>query len=80
MPQLLYFGICRDIIGNREIDELHLHELHTVAELRAYLYENFPALKQLNSLAIAVNEVYATDETPLHDQDVVALIPPVSGG
>jgi molybdopterin synthase catalytic subunit len=31
-------------------------------------------------VAIAVNRIYADDDTPLRDGDEVALIPPVSGG
>ena len=39
-----------------------------------------PALKKLKSYAVAVNEEYATDDVILKPNDVVAIIPPVSGG
>jgi molybdopterin synthase sulfur carrier subunit len=32
------------------------------------------------SLMVAVNEEYASDDTALKDQDIVAFLPPVSGG
>ena len=40
----------------------------------------YPQLENINSYAIAVNESYATDEIVLKENDVVAVIPPVSGG
>jgi len=33
-----------------------------------------------NRVVVAINERIATDDTPLHDGDTVALLPPVSGG
>jgi len=44
------------------------------------LVEKYPKLDKLNSYAIAVNESYAEDEVILKEGDVVAIIPPVSGG
>ena len=41
----------------------------------------FPALCPLRpSLQLAVNERYAQADAPLAEGDVVALIPPISGG
>ena len=44
------------------------------------LKKKYTQLKQLNSYAIAVNESYAADELVLKENDVIAVIPPVSGG
>ncbi len=78
--KLLLFGITRDIVGSNELNfELDSH-VSNVGELKNALGEKFPELHQLKSLAIAVNEEYATDEITLSPNDVVALIPPVSGG
>jgi len=54
----------------------------TVAELRQRLGEHLPQLApHLECAAIAVNEEYVPDPaTRLRDGDVVAVIPPVSGG
>ena len=71
------FGITREIIGKSEIS---LDGIASVKELREYLSSNFSEIKKLNSLAIAINEIYATDEDAIKETDVVALIPPVSGG
>ena len=72
------FGVTKDILGNREI----VIELQgqTVAQLRAKLVSEYPALSGLKSLMIAVNNNYAEDNLPLQNTDEVALIPPVSGG
>lgn len=72
------FGITREILGSKEkVVEV---EGQTVAELRAELLKNYPALISLRSLMIAVNNVYADDAEILREQDEIALIPPVSGG
>jgi molybdopterin synthase catalytic subunit len=54
----------------------------TVADLERDLAARWPALAaQLACVAVAVNEEYVPGRTaPLRDGDVVALIPPVSGG
>jgi sulfur-carrier protein len=72
------FGISRDIIGNREL----AFELNgtSVGDLRNTLGTQYPDLKKLNSLFIAVNQEYAPDEVRLSETDEIALIPPVSGG
>jgi sulfur-carrier protein len=72
------FGISRDILGNREL----AFELsgNSVGDLRNTLATQYPDLKKLKSLFIAVNQEYASDEAPLHETDEIALIPPVSGG
>ena len=40
----------------------------------------YPVLENINSYAIAVNESYASDTDILKENDVVAIIPPVSSG
>lgn len=76
---LLAFGICRDILGEA-ITEIELPENPSVRQLRDYLNEQYPALTNLNSLMIAVNEEYAADEDQIPENAEIALIPPVSGG
>jgi len=51
----------------------------TVKELRDYL-ESETDLGSLTGIMIAINEEFATDETIINAEDVIALIPPVSGG
>jgi sulfur-carrier protein len=78
--KVLTFGIATDIIGLIEIDVELTDNDYTVGELRKYLISGYPRLAELRSLAIAVNEQYAENDCRLNDKDVVALIPPVSGG
>ncbi|TNE58258.1 MAG: molybdopterin converting factor subunit 1 [Bacteroidetes bacterium] len=77
--QILTFGIARDITGADQID-MDLPEHASVDTLKNHLIENYPAMKRLRSLMVAVNAVYASPDTILTEKDEVALIPPVSGG
>ena len=77
---VLYFAKARSVIGcSREVFEL----TSTVLELLNNIVKVHPSLCPIvPSCAVAVNEVYIVDYSTcrLHDGDVVALIPPVSGG
>ena len=76
---LLLFGICKDIIGDSSLS-FELKDGNTAAYLMSELINKYPVLSELNSIALAVNGQYATDETILNEKDELALIPPVSGG
>ncbi len=73
------FGVSRDIVGFSTY-YVEFQQPMRVYELRQVLYARFPALADLRSLAIAVNEEYAADDLLLQPTDEVVLIPPVSGG
>ena len=74
------FARARDIAG-AETTTVELQEGATVAGLRRRLAELHPALQSLLlRSAIAVNEEFAQDHTPLTANAEVALLPPVSGG
>ncbi len=75
--KLKVFGVARDIMGGKEVE---VGSVQNVGELRKLLLSNFPKLKELNSLLIAVNQTYASDEISISETDEIALIPPVSGG
>lgn len=81
--QLLCFGIARDLTAAPEIT-LHLRSRPddplTIAHVRKALLESYPAFGDLVSFAIARNEAYARDADPVVVTDVLAIIPPVSGG
>lgn len=77
--KILFFGITSDLTNTAEY-ALQLHKNATVKECKEALQQTFPAIKQMQSYAIAVNESYATDAVLLKTGDVVAVIPPVSGG
>lgn len=74
------FGIAKDITGASQIDFPVEETFVKVKDLKNLLFQNYPDLIHLPSLAISVNLFYATEETLVNKHDEVALIPPVSGG
>jgi len=76
--QVLLFGIIRDIVGQNKLD-VAISDDMTVEQFRTQLIDQYSELINY-SFAVAVNEAYAESNTQLNDNDIVALIPPVSGG
>lgn len=77
--KVLLFGISTDLIGSSSL-AFEAQENSSVQSFKNSLQEQYPQLSEINSYAIAVNESYATDNTLLKENDVIAIIPPVSGG
>jgi len=78
--RVLYMGMLRDIAG-RGHEVVPLTDGSRLSDLYAELERRFPKLQGFrNSLALALNQEYADVAAELHDDDEVALIPPVSGG
>lgn len=75
--KILTFGICRDITG---VSELDWPEAKNVGKLKEELFNQYPELRKLASLAIAVDNEYVQDDRELKGGEEIALIPPVSGG
>jgi len=74
--RVLFFGILKDAFG-RESEEVELAESATVADL----LRGFRGREVFwDSIAVAVNQEYAKAGDVLKEGDVVALLPPVSGG
>ncbi|RLT35539.1 MAG: hypothetical protein DWI59_03310 [Chloroflexi bacterium] len=76
------FARLRDLAGTSDLEERFDGDAVTISEFARRLGEHVPALQpQLDCVAFAVNEEYIPNhDTAIHDGDVVALIPPVSGG
>ena len=78
--RVLLFAGLREAAGLRELC-VRAPEGASVAEVRDLVAEAYPALRGLlPNAGVAVNEEYADAATRLRPGDVVALIPPVSGG
>ena len=77
--QILLFGITTDLLGTSSI-QLNVPENSTVANLKLALAAKHPPFQKLKAFAVAVNETYAKDDQVLKTNDIVAIIPPVSGG
>jgi molybdopterin synthase sulfur carrier subunit len=73
------FGIAKEILGNSSIN-IEPDKVLTVSQLKDYLFENYPEMVKLKTMAIAVNQSYASDEMLLTEDAEIVIIPPVSGG
>lgn len=79
MIKVKFFAGIAEKINKQEI-VLKQQEM-TVGGLRQWLIAEYPALEDdVNRAMIAVNEEFVEEETKISEVDVVALIPPVSGG
>ena len=78
MIQVLLFAQLQEKVGKPKlmIDEQAI----TVEELKKKHLGSYEMEDLLNEAMIAVNEEYAEANTAIHAGDVVAFIPPVSGG
>lgn len=74
------FAAARDLAGQREV-AVDLSANATIGDLRRRLLEQIPPLAPLLSHAMfAVDAEYVSDDAPIHEQEEIACIPPVSGG
>ncbi|PWR19868.1 molybdopterin converting factor subunit 1 [Zavarzinia compransoris] len=83
--QILYFAWVREQVGTAAEDlDLDPPGAATVGALIDLLRARSPrhaqALADRGRLRIAVNQDFATDETPVRPGDEIAIFPPVTGG
>jgi molybdopterin converting factor subunit 1 len=77
---ILYFAALRDLAGISE-EQVACPAAGNVAGLLGVLEKRHGALLgRLGSVRVAVNEEFVELSTALRGGEVVALIPPVSGG
>ncbi|WHY99770.1 molybdopterin converting factor subunit 1 [Peribacillus simplex] len=78
MITVLFFAGIREEIG---LDELKIVEKDdiTVQQLKQYLQSKY-SLPPFNQIMTSINESFVTDDEIIKDQDIIAFIPPVSGG
>jgi len=77
--KVLYFSQVKDKIGKNE-EEIKF-EGKTLKDLVDVLVNKYPDIKDiLKRSMFAVNESYETMDYNLQDNDMIAIIPPVSGG
>lgn len=78
--QVRFFARARDLAGADAVP-VDLPESATVADLRAALRDQYPALTPLlPHLHVAIGTDYADDSTALTASSAVTCFPPVSGG
>ena len=78
--RVLFFGVLRDIVGLRE-DELEVPAGGRLESVFEHYAARFPRLKGMAaSVVLALNQEFSAPSAPLHENDEVAFLPPVSGG
>ncbi|MBS4175363.1 molybdopterin converting factor subunit 1 [Bacillus sp. FJAT-49736] len=77
MNKILLFAQLRDQVGKQE---LYLDfKGKTVKELKKIMQESY-SFNDLDSVMIAINEEFVSEEEIIQEGDTIAFIPPVSGG
>ncbi|MCU5604226.1 molybdopterin converting factor subunit 1 [Bacillus thuringiensis] len=78
MITILLFANLREEVG---LDQLIISEKQemTVKQVKEWLKASY-SLQSLDKVMVAVNEEFVTNEEMIKAGDIVALIPPVSGG
>ncbi len=78
--RVLFFGMLKELAG-KSTDAIEVQSGASVRDVLRHYESRLPKLTSaLASLAIAVNQEYASPDTTLHPNDEIALLPPVSGG
>ena len=55
--KVLFFGITSDLLETSNLD-LDIKESSTVLDFKSFIKEKYPQLKNINSYAIAVNDIF----------------------
>ncbi len=74
--RVIAFGQIAEIAGRTNWE---LEGINNTSQLAGILTDEFPLLKNL-PYRFAVNQQLVNLPTELHDNDIVALLPPFSGG
>ncbi len=78
--KVLFFGVIKDMAGKSGMS-FDLEEGARLSDVFERCQANIPGLPQFaGSIALAVNQGYASSDAILKDGDEIALLPPVSGG
>ncbi len=76
---LIYFAALRELVGKSEETIQWATPAMTVAQLLEQLIERRPNLT-MQGVRVALNEEFVETDAFIHEGDVLAFIPPVSGG
>ena len=78
---VLYFASVREAVGASEVRLALVDEVRTIADLSAHLERTEVGLaRRLATVRFAINEEFVSSDATIADGDVIAVIPPVSGG
>ncbi|QDX00237.1 molybdopterin converting factor subunit 1 [Staphylococcus chromogenes] len=76
--RILYFAEMKELLDRSE-DHFHFDYEISVEALKTHLYQTYPII-QGQKFQVAVNEEFVQNDEMVKPNDIVALIPPVSGG
>lgn len=74
--EIITFGKIAEVIDNQR---LQVTNLSTTDELKLYLEKSFPLLSKMN-YKLAINKNIVQENSDLKNNDIVAIMPPFSGG
>jgi sulfur-carrier protein len=77
MNKVLFFAHLRDAVGQESITIDATGK--TVAELKVQVAEAY-SLPKMDTVMTAINEEFASNDEVINAEDIIAFIPPVSGG
>ncbi|MDP4169436.1 MAG: molybdopterin converting factor subunit 1 [Bacillota bacterium] len=77
MNKIMFFAHLRDAVGEEEVIVEAAGK--TVAQLKVEIVETY-GLQKMDTVMTAINEEFAGNKEIIQDGDVIAFIPPVSGG
>ncbi|WP_242246510.1 molybdopterin converting factor subunit 1 [Bacillus cereus group sp. BfR-BA-01523] len=78
MITILLFANLREEVGSERLEIIEKREMN-VQQLKKWLEDNYH-LQTLDTVMVAINEEFVTEEEIVKVGDIVAFIPPVSGG
>ncbi|MBM7841133.1 molybdopterin synthase sulfur carrier subunit [Alkalihalobacillus xiaoxiensis] len=78
MITILLFARMEEEVGSSKIEANVSGK--TIADLKSWMQATYSLEKELTQCMTAINEEFATDADVIKENDVVAFIPPVSGG
>ncbi|BCU52970.1 sulfur-carrier protein [Staphylococcus auricularis] len=76
--KVLYFAELKELL-QMESETINLSYDITVDQFKTDLFERHPEISQKH-FQVAVNEEFVQDNDVVQSDDIIALIPPVSGG
>jgi molybdopterin converting factor subunit 1 len=80
--KIKYFAWIRELTKNDE-EHLDSNEIQNLEKLKKFLITKYPDLQKhfdQEILRFAINQEYVLENVDLHENDEIAVFPPVSGG
>ncbi|MBU0438170.1 molybdopterin converting factor subunit 1 [Staphylococcus succinus] len=76
--KVLYFAEIKEIL-EKDVEDINLNYDITVEDFIIDLFKRYPSISD-KKFQVAVNEEFVKNDDIVRPNDIIALIPPVSGG